>query len=79
MSAQAGQIKTHVSDLVATVRGGGNSGTVEKVAAGARPKDGMPARVRTTGHAVVKTEITPRVKEVSPEKLIPLENDFSDF
>ena len=76
MNAQAQQMKGAVTELVALVGGSARDGA--KVSAV------MTAPSVTVAHktvaAPVKREIAPRVKEVSPDQVIPLEDDdFRDF
>ncbi len=85
MNAQAEQMKSIVQELVAMVGGsvkhnGGSAFKTKRTSAqwpGAqidRPAAAVPPSKLTE-----KQKVTPRKKEVPPEEMIPLDDDFTDF
>ncbi|RZB38357.1 MAG: methyl-accepting chemotaxis protein [Desulfobacteraceae bacterium Eth-SRB2] len=78
MNAQAEQMKGFVNDLIALVGGSANNGKSVLRARGKAPK-----AVAVTGKAlaapVKKEVVVHNAREVNPEQIIPMDDDFKDF
>jgi len=77
MNAQAEQMKGFVDDLVALV--GGSAGAAQQVS---RTRAAPPKAVTTTRALAAPAQKTPAVhqaREVGPEQVIPMDDDFKDF
>lgn len=85
MSTQAHQMKTFVNDLVSLVGGGGRGRNISRTGVHGRPT--APAS-RPAGNLKPKglglerpvlNQKSIKTKEMNPEQIIPLEDDFKDF
>ncbi len=91
LNAQAEQMKSYVRDLVAVVGGGENSNRGGFIARAGRRKSGpepmKPASSMSPDRSLAPTgkkaygwaKPLPRSEKVAPEKVIPFEEDVSDF
>ncbi|MCP4717714.1 MAG: methyl-accepting chemotaxis protein, partial [Deltaproteobacteria bacterium] len=78
MNAQAEQMKSSVGELMALV-GGTGKGNLSSAGSSSRPAMQQAHHAIAAPTPVVKHVDVSKAKEVSPDKIIPMDDDFKDF